>query len=233
MTDSRTGKRVVMISGANRGIGKALADALHAGGWAVSAGVRDPSGIPPAADFLAHGFDALKGQEQGWVEETLRRFGRIDAVIANAGLMIPGSIIEIGEHDLDLMFSVNLHSPIRLVRAAWPHLVAAGSGRVVIVASLSGKRVKSASSSSYALTKHAAVALTHGIKKAGWAHGIRATAVCPGFVATDMARSITDAPSEKMTRPQDVARLVTTVLDLPNTANIAELAISCSEEDLF
>ncbi|MBB2202083.1 SDR family NAD(P)-dependent oxidoreductase [Gluconacetobacter tumulisoli] len=226
-------RRIVMISGANRGIGAALARGLAQRGWGVSAGLRDVGSLAPDDNLFVHPFDALRDQEQAWVDATYARFGRIDAVIANAGIMIPGSILEVSDADLDLMLSVNVRSPVRLVRAAWPHLVASGAGRVVIVASLSGKRVKSAVSGPYAMTKHAAVALTHSIKKAGWSDGIRATALCPGFVATDMAQALTSTPLENMTQPEDIAALVGTVLDLPNTANVAELAISCAEEDSY
>ncbi|NVN09990.1 SDR family NAD(P)-dependent oxidoreductase [Nguyenibacter vanlangensis] len=241
MVESATGDgaqggagRVVMISGANRGIGLVLAEELRGQGWVVSAGVRDPAAFSLGAPHLVHGFDATAGgAERDWVEATVARYGRVDAIIANAGVMIPHSILDCSEDEMSLMLEVNLRSPIRLVRAAWPHLAACGAGRVVVIASLSGKRVKSAESGPYAMTKHAAVALAHSIKRTGWAAGIRATAVCPGFVATDMARSITTRADETMTQPQDVARMIAAVLDLPNTANVSELCISCSEEDLY
>jgi len=225
--------RVAMISGANRGIGAEIARHLIERGWTVSAGVRSPDSLHLPSPHTVHTFDASRKGEADWVGATLAAHGRIDAIIANAGVMVPGSILECSEDDLDLMFDVNLRSPIRLVREAWTALEAAGSGRVVVVASLSGKRVKSARSSSYALTKHAAVALVHAIKRTGWDAGIRATAVCPGFVATDMSLVAGGRDPDKMTQPADVARLITEVLDLPNTANIAELCISCAEEDMF
>ncbi|MBS1027036.1 SDR family NAD(P)-dependent oxidoreductase [Gluconobacter albidus] len=225
--------RVVMISGANRGIGKILSEQLRQAGWRVSAGVRDIASLPSGPGLFVHEFDAKRHQEKDWVDATLAHYGRIDALIANAGVMIPASIVDISDDDMDTMLTVNLRSPIRLVQAAWPFLKACKRGRVIILASLSGKRVKSALSGPYAITKHAAVALAHSIKKTGWADGIRATAVCPGFVATDMARSITSKDDAEMTQPDDIARMILAVLDLPNTANVAELSISCSEEDLY
>ncbi|PYD69092.1 SDR family NAD(P)-dependent oxidoreductase [Komagataeibacter swingsii] len=226
--------RVVMISGANRGIGAALSARLQAQGWYVSAGVRNPDALKFEAPHLVCPFDASRpGAEQAWVEKTHAHYGRIDAVIANAGIMTQGSFLDVADEALEQMFQINVLSPVRLVRAAWPHLIAGSAGRVVIVSSLSGKRVKSAQSSAYAMTKHAAVALSHGIKRAGWEHGVRSTVVCPGFVATDMARSITSRDENSMTQAADIATLVSTVLDLPNTANLAELCISCQEEDLY
>ncbi|AZV37599.1 SDR family NAD(P)-dependent oxidoreductase [Komagataeibacter xylinus] len=225
---------VVMISGANRGIGAALSARLQADGWSVSAGVHDPDALQLAAPHLVCPFDATRPKsEQEWVEKTYAHYGRIDAVIANAGVMTQGSFLDVEDEALEHMFQINILSPVRLVRTAWPHLVSSGAGRVVIVSSLSGKRVKSARSSAYAMTKHAAVALSHGIKRVGWGHGVRSTVVCPGFVATDMARGITGRDENSMTQAGDIAVLVSSILNMPNTANIAELCISCQEEDLY
>lgn len=225
--------RVAMISGASRGIGAAIARQLGDNGWRLSLGVRNPARMTADAENLVHRFDAMDGTEGEWVAATVARFGRIDAVINNAGIIILKSVIEADDDELMTMFRVNVQSPLRLVRAAWPHLAASGRGRVVTVASLSGKRVKSAKSGLYALTKFAAVALGHGIRQSGWELGIRSTVLCPGFVATDMARGVTGIPAAAMTQPEDLARLVGLLLDLPNTASVAELAINGQLEDSF
>lgn len=228
-------QRVVMISGANRGIGAALAAHLGAAGWRLSLGVRDPTLIPaPAGGALVCHFDAHDAaSEARWVEATVERFGRIDAVIANAGIMIPKNVIEADDADLEALFQVNVRSPLRLVRAAWPWLTGSGRGRVVTIVSLSGKRVKTAQSGLYATSKFAANAMTHAIRQAGWEQGVRATAVCPGFVATDMAAAVTDRAAEDMTQPEDIARIVGLILDLPNTASIAEIPVNSALEEMF
>lgn len=230
MTDATA--RVAMISGAGRGIGAEIATALAHAGWRLSLGARDPTRLTPPDGALAHRFDARDpDSERLWVEATAERFGRIDAVIANAGIMIPKSVIAADDADLDDLIQVNVKSPLRLVRAAWPHLVASGHGRVVTIASLSGKRVKSATSGLYAVSKFAALAMTHAIRHAGWDQGVRATAICPGFVATDMAAGLANRPPEAMTQPQDVARIVAFLLDLPDTASIAEIPINSTLEE--
>lgn len=226
--------RTALVSGASRGIGDAVARWLLDDGWQLSLGMRQPDDA--GADFsqchIAR-HDALAGDERDWVAAALDRFGRIDAVICCAGIMEPQDVIEVADDTLDRMLEVNLKSPRRLVRAAWPALCDAGHGRVVLLASLSGKRVKSAKSGAYSISKHAAVALAHGIRQKGWEHGIRATAICPGFVNTDMARAITDFPSDAMTQPEDVARLVQLAVDLPDTASMAELCVNCQPEAFF
>jgi NAD(P)-dependent dehydrogenase (short-subunit alcohol dehydrogenase family) len=131
------------------------------------------------------------------------------------------------EAKLDEMWEVNVKAPLRLIRAALPHLQQSGSGRVVNVVSLSGKRLKSAEIGGYAMTKYAAAALTHAVRYAGWEHGIRATSICPGLVATDMTADVTAVPREAMIQPAAIAQLVATVLTLPNTASVAEIPVNC------
>jgi NAD(P)-dependent dehydrogenase (short-subunit alcohol dehydrogenase family) len=83
------------------------------------------------------------------------------------------------------------------------------------------------------MTKYALDAFTHGVRYAGWEHGIRATAICPGFVATDMTTDVQVVPREQMIRPEVVAKLVATVLALPNSASVTELPINCVLEHSF
>ena len=226
--------RVALVSGANRGIGRAIAEALAREGWRLSLGVRDPEGAAPLStdDAMLHRYDARDpAAAVGWVDATLGRFGRIDAVVANAGIMIPASVIDAEDADLDDLFEVNVKAPRRLVKAAWTALKAGGRGRVAVVASLSGLRVGSAGSGLYATSKFAALGLTHAIRHAGWEHGIRATAICPGFVATDMAAPLTQGRDPAtLTQPGEVGRIVALVLDLPNNASIAEVPINWTLE---
>ena len=231
-------RRVALISGASRGIGAAVAERLLKDGWAVSLGMRTPA--KPAwangQDDRLHlqTYDATAaGSEDAWASATLARFGRIDAVVANAGIMIPKSVIEAEDQDLRDLMEVNVLAPRRLAKAAWGALAASGSGRVIVLASLSGKRVKSARSGSYSLSKFAAVALAHALRHEGFERGIRATAICPGFVATDMAAGLTNRPAEHLTDPRDLARIISMILDLPNEASVAEFAVNCQLEESF
>ncbi len=228
--------RVAMISGASRGIGAAIARELAANGWRLSLGCRTPaaSTLAPGDGVHVEPFDALKpASESRWAAATAARFGRIDAVVNNAGISIPKSVIDADEGDLDMLLEVNLKSPFRLVRAAWPHLVESGAGRVVTIASLSGKRVKSARNSLYAISKFAVMGLSHGLRQIGADAGVRATAICPGFVATEMGLSGTDRPPAEITQPADVARVVRLVIELPNNACIPEVPINWRIEDMF
>src|SRR5690606_13826555 len=105
--------------------------------------------------------------------------------------------------EFDDVFQVNVKSPMRLAQLAWPHL------------------------------KAAVLMLAHGLRHAGEPHNIRCTAICPGFVATDMAANVGDDIQDKLTRPEDVARIVATVLSLPSTASVAEIPVSWRVEAMF
>ena len=230
-------RRVAMISGANRGIGLAIARELKAHGFALSLGIRRPAEF---SDPLAHGDDVLacayeandRAAPVAWTEETLRRFGRIDVLVNNAGISRFVGLEEGSEDDLDAMLDLNVKAPFRLIRATLPHLKKSGSGRVVNLASLSGKRVLGLNAG-YQMSKHAVVALTHAVRRAGWDHGIRATALCPGFVETDMTMRVKEMARDEMTDPADLAKLVAMVVMLPNNAAVAELLVNCRYEHML
>ncbi|WP_270936134.1 SDR family NAD(P)-dependent oxidoreductase [Falsiroseomonas oryzae] len=223
--------RVAMVSGAARGIGREVLRRLHGSGWLVSAGLRDPARLPHTPDMLVHRYEAEEeGSAEAWVAATIARFGRVDAVVNSAGINPMARLLDADETPHDAMWRVNVKGPMRVIRATWPHLVASGEGRVVNIASLSGKRVAN-ENLGYAMSKFAVVALTQEVRRLGWDHGIRATALCPGFVATDMTARA-NWPREKMSRPEDVAVLVETVLRLPNSATVGEIRVNCRFEAL-
>ena len=228
-----TRERVVMISGASRGIGRAMALRLHQDGYRLSLGMRpslaaaETARTLDAERLLVAAYDAREAKSaQDWVAATLARFGRIDAVVANAGIAFDGDIETGTEADLDAMWEVNVKGPWRLIQAAFPHLKATGTGRIVGVASMSGKRVKGATMTSYAMSKFALVALIRGVRHSGWPHGIRATAICPGYVATDMTADAS-FPAAAMTAPETIASLASLAIGLPNEATMPELAVNC------
>lgn len=224
--------RVVMVSGANRGIGRAIAVGLLAKGYRLSLGARQPEAVDDIAGehTLGVAYDALDPASAGaWVDATLARFGRIDALINNAGVLRQASVEDGRDEDFEHLWQVNAMGPLRVTRAALPHLKRCGIGRIVNVVSLAGKRLRG-DNAGYSMSKFAALALTHGTRRAGWRDGVRVTALCPAWVATDMA-SQAEVQPEEMIQPEDLCELVATVLALPNNASIAELLVNCRFED--
>lgn len=228
--------RVIMVSGANRGIGRAIAEALYRAGYTLSLGARDPASLEPVAGEWAEGrvlLERYDAEEQAthrrWVDATASRFGRIDGLVNNAGMVVRVRIEDEKDTELDRMWAVNVKAPLSMIRTALPHLRRSGAGRIVNVVSIAGKAVYN-NNAGYAMTKFAAVALSHAARRAGWEDGVRCTALCPGFVATDMTADVESFPHEQMMEPSDIAEVVLTVLGLSNNASIAELVINCRDD---
>lgn len=225
--------RVAMVSGASRGIGRQIAERLLAAGYMVSTGVRTPSSMAPAANLLVHRYDATSATDaKAWAEATKARFGRIDVLVNAAGISKASPLASDEEDSLDEMWAVNVKGPLRAIRAALPHLRTSGTGRVVNIASLSGKRVTNANFG-YAISKFALIALTQAVRREGWDHGIRATSLCPGFVATDMTAGVSAVAPSAMTDAADIAALAEMLIALPNNATIGELLVNWKLEPML
>jgi NADP-dependent 3-hydroxy acid dehydrogenase YdfG len=224
--------RIVMVSGASRGIGRAVVERLLSSGFRVSAGLRDPSRLAESERLMTHRYDAEDAKSPlEWANATVARWGGVDAIVNAAGINPKVRVSDEGESELDEMWRVNVKGPLRLVRATLPHLAVCGHGRVINLGSLSGKRV--GSNVGYAMTKFAVVALTHGIRREGRAAGIRATVICPGYVATDMTLNDDEIPRHEMSQPGDIARLAETALMLPNNASVSEMLVHCQFEPML
>ncbi|MFC0220357.1 SDR family NAD(P)-dependent oxidoreductase [Pseudochelatococcus lubricantis] len=234
MTENVT-RRVAMISGASRGIGAAIAQRLADAGWAVSLGLRNPDRCPVSGEaVLVSRFDAEEpATEAAWVSQTLERFGRLDGLVHNAGIMLPTPVLEATDAEFDRIFAVNVRSPMRLTALAWPHLARDEPGRIVLIASLSGKRIKSEKSGLYGMSKFALMGFAHALRQSGRDNRVRTTAICPSFVATDMSSALTQQDASHLTQPEDLARIVQVVLELPPTASIAEIPVHWTVEECF
>jgi NAD(P)-dependent dehydrogenase (short-subunit alcohol dehydrogenase family) len=226
-------ERVAMVSGASRGIGKAIAQRLQGDGYRLSLGVRDVAAtreiFPDDARVLIEHFDALDpATADNWVSETVAQFGAIDALVNNAGIWKQVNFETGSEADLDDMWAVNVKAPFRLIRLALPQLKKCGTGRVVNIASTDGVRFRDNSCSiGYTMSKHALVAMSHAARHAGYDDGVRATALCPGAVDTGMVATVPGVtPLAERLQPATVAHMVATLLILPNNASVAWLPLN-------
>lgn len=172
-----------LVTGAASGIGRAIAERLVADGWDVLAVDVAPDaggpGEPFAADLTA------RGGNRAAVEAALERFGRLDAVIPNAGFQHVSPIQSFDEDRWDALLALLLTSPFLLARYAWPALRESGDGRIVVVASVHGL-VASPYKAGYVSAKHGVLGLVKTLALEGAAVGIRASAVCPGYVRTPL-----------------------------------------------
>jgi 3-hydroxybutyrate dehydrogenase len=171
-------RRAALVTGAASGIGAAIAARLERGGWSVlTVDVRGDVGF--CADLTTR-----EGNSDA-VATAIERFGRLDAVIPNAGLQHVAPIDEFPEDRWDAMIALLLTSPFLLARQAWPHLRASGEGRFVAIASVHGL-VASPYKAAYVAAKHGVLGLVKTLALEGAPHGISASAVCPSYVRTPL-----------------------------------------------
>ena len=221
-----------MISGGGRGLGAAITERLLAEGWTVSLGLRDVGQAArfgsPEGRLTAAFFDAnVPATAAAWVAATVERVGRIDALVNNAGILRMVDFDEGCEADLDAMWDVNVKAPFRLIRATLPHLRKTGAGRIINIASTDAKRYRPRSSLGYAMTKHALLAMTQAARVAGWEDGVRATALCPGAIDTELIADLPGVtPKADRLTPETVAGIVAMLLTLPNQASVPELIVN-------
>ena len=226
--------RVIMLSGANRGIGAAIAHRLRQDGYRLSLGARSPGALAgqQGDDCLCQPFGALDPESpQAWADATMEKYGRIDGLINNAGAAALFGFEDGDEVKLDHMLEVNLKAPYRLIRAALPHLRTSGSGRIVNITSLAGIRYKRGSPG-YAITKFAARGLSSAARGLLWDDGIRVTAVAPGPVNTDMMPQVGGLDRGDVSQPETIADVVALILAMPNNASVATVPINAVYEPL-
>ncbi len=226
-----------LVTGASAGIGLAVTALLVERGYGVTMVGRDRSRLdnarstlPAAAQLECVAADAADGDAvAGAVERHLQRFGRLDVVVANAGTGSGGGVASTRPHHLEGMLRTNVVSLFTLAAAAMPALrIAGGEHRrawFIVTASISGVR-PAAGFAAYSASKAAAMSVARSVDVEESHRGVRACALCPGFVATAMTEWTRDSvPADTMLQPSDVAAAVAFLLALSPTASVTEIVI--------
>ncbi len=208
------------------GIGFALAQMLRDEGHELTLVARRPEPLAEAAQEL--GAEAVAANLAD-PDECVRavaahaeRFGGMDVLVNSAGIGIGGSFGEQATKAIDLQLDVNLRAALVVTREALPHLRASG-GHVINLASIAGT-IPTPGLAVYGATKAALIAFTRSLNREEEEHGVRATAICPGFVATRMTEW-TGLPAEEQIQPEDVAELVRAILNLSPKARVPQVVI--------
>jgi NAD(P)-dependent dehydrogenase (short-subunit alcohol dehydrogenase family) len=228
--------RAAIVTGASRGIGFALADALGEEGYGLTVSARKPDTLAEAAEQLrAKGYEvehvaANMADEDAIAEVAARhreRFGRLDVLVNNAGVGIGATATEHQTKHVDLQLDVNLRAIILFYRESIELLRAAAAEHrnalVVNLASLAGKTPQ-AWLSVYSATKAAVVGYTVAMNKELANDGIKSVAFCPGFVDTDMADFIKQTiPADEMLKTSDISEALRFVLRVSPACLISEI----------
>jgi 3-oxoacyl-[acyl-carrier protein] reductase len=228
--------RVVVVTGAASGMGRAIAMLFGAQGARVAAFDRDGDGVAATADAVslatgiayARAVDVTRADEvAAAIDDVVSRLGPVGILVNNAGISLPAPIDADGyDAAWDLTIAVNLTAYARMVRACRPHLVGAGGGRIVNIASTEGLGA-TPFISPYTASKHGVVGLTRSLAVELGPHGVTVNCVCPGPINTGMTAPIPDEAKERFARrrvplrrygePEEVAHMVLN-LALPSSS---------------
>jgi NAD(P)-dependent dehydrogenase (short-subunit alcohol dehydrogenase family) len=215
-----------LVTGGSSGIGLAIAKALRGNGLSVTLASRTQAKLEAAADEIgAHAVtaDIAKADDcRRVVDEHKEQFGRLDVLVNSAGVGIGGSIDELDVKQIDLQLDVNLRGLMLVTATALP-LLRESRGLLVNIASIAGT-IPSGHLPVYGASKAAVINFTHSLNRAEEEHGVRATALSPGFVDTPMAEWA-PVPGERMIQPEDCAEIVRTLLRLSPYARLPHVVI--------
>jgi NAD(P)-dependent dehydrogenase (short-subunit alcohol dehydrogenase family) len=219
-------EKAALVTGGSSGIGLGIARMLREEGFALTLASRTRDKIEAAADELgALAVTANVAREEDArriVDEHRERYGRLDVLVNSAGMGIAGRIAELSTKHLDLQLDVNLRGTILVTAAALP-LLRDAHGLIVNLASIAGT-IPSPHLPIYGATKAAVIQFTNTLNHEEEEHGVRATALSPGFVDTPMTE-FAPVPKEEMIRTEDCVEVVRTLLRLSPYARIPHVVI--------
>ena len=173
------------MTGAASGIGKAITERLAKDGFSVLGVDLNPTDGP--GESFAADLTTREGNKAA-VDAAVERFGRLDAIVPNAGFQHVAPVADFPEDRWDALLSILLTSPFLLSKYAWPALKASGDGRIVVIASAHALAA-SPFKAGYVSAKHGALGLVKTLALEGAPDNILATAVCPGFVRTPLVEA--------------------------------------------
>lgn len=220
--------KVAIVTGASRGLGRAIALALAGAGAAVALGARSKADLEDTAHAVeAAGARALVvptdvtsyAGVEALVQRTVAELGRLDVMVNNSGIVTIAPLTELGLEAWQAMVDVNLTGTFHGCRAAAPHLIAQGSGKVINLSSVMAG-VGLPGYAAYAATKGGVIAFTRALGVEWARHHVQVNAIAPGWFATDMSapafggadpklgeRLLRDIPARRIGRPEEIGPL--------------------------
>ncbi|MBI2991126.1 MAG: SDR family oxidoreductase [Deltaproteobacteria bacterium] len=221
--------KIAIVTGAGRGIGKAISLMLARSGAAVVLASRSTAQLEATRDEIQReGAQALvvptdltRSEEiETLVRRTLEQYGSIDYLINNAGWGKHSPVVKARMEDWDRTFQVNLRAPMLLSKLVLPGMIEKRSGAIVNIASISGKAVE-ANTAAYSASKAGLLAFGEALYEEVREYGIKVAAILPGFVDTPLIPATVKLDRGKMIRPEDVAQTVLFILtSAPNSCPV-------------
>jgi short-subunit dehydrogenase len=225
--------KVALVTGAGRGIGKAVALSLARSGCRIVLASRTRDQLEQVkSDIRAQGGQALsiatdltKDDEiQRLIEESQAAWQRVDFLINNAGWGKRAPVIRARVEDWDQTFRLNLRAPMMLAKMLLPAMIAKGEGAVINIGSVSGKTGE-ANGAAYSASKFGLIGFTQSLYEEVREYGIKVSVILPGFVNTPLIPETRQLDRGKMIQADDIALAVQYILTSPGTSCPVEITI--------
>jgi len=241
--------KIVIITGASSGIGYATALALSKAGAKIAIGARRIDKLEEleneikknGGDVLSQKLDVTQKIDcDAIVEKTIKKWGSVDILINNAGLMPLSFVKNLKIDEWDQMVDVNIKGVLYCTASVLPHMREAKSGHIINISSVAGRIVFPAGSV-YCATKHAVTAFSEGLRQElSPRNNIRVTTIEPGVVSTELTNTITDESLEKFVeaskkmealKADDIASAIVFAIDAPNHVSVNEVLVRPTTQD--
>lgn len=226
--------QVALVTGAGRGIGRVIAHALGAAGAHVVVSARTVASIEAATEEIrAAGGQATpipvdlasEGSVGSLFDRIRERWGRLDALVANAAIAMSGPLADFSIADFDALVAINLRGTFLCLQHALRLMMPQRRGYIIALSSIAGF-VTYRDQSAYAATKHGLMGMLKGLALEAQEYGIRVSAIHPGGVNTEMMRANRpDIDPMEAVQPEDIARTVLFLLSLHDTAAIDQIHV--------
>jgi NAD(P)-dependent dehydrogenase (short-subunit alcohol dehydrogenase family) len=231
----------IVISGATKGIGRAIAFRFAKAGYRIAISARGEEALLsireellsayPGLDVLAMVADMSKKEDvQSFASVIEEQFGHIDILVNNAGVFLPGSIHEEEEGNLEKMIDTNLYSAYHLSRALLPAMKLRRSGDIFNICSIASIMAY-ANGGSYAISKFALLGFSKCLREEMKPHGVRVCAVLPGATLTDSWAGV-EIPEERFMPPEDIAEMIFATSQLSRRTVVEDILLRPQLGDL-
>jgi ribitol 2-dehydrogenase len=235
--------KIIVVTGASSGIGRATIRVLAAEGCKIALVARESDRLRKVADEIGDAAfvvptDLARPEETDrMVETVLGHFGRIDVLLANAGIYIHGDVADGDPDDWDRLLQINVASVFRAVRRVLPGMIARGEGDILVTSSIAGHQAIPWEPI-YSASKHAIRSFVHGLRRQVLKQDIRISSVSPGMVLNELwgiaSQEEIDrrAEAREGLRSEDVAEAILFALTRPRNVTIRDLVMLPAGQDL-